>query len=335
MTTTGLYLGKFAPLHKGHQYVIETALDEVDTLFLMMYDEPEVTNIPLATRVEWVRDLYPSVTVIQAWGGPDESGYTEALKNAHEQYVDSLLPDAVTIDKFYSSEPYGHHMSEYLEAEDRRVDEDRETVPISGTKVRNNTYENRNYVSERVYKDLITNVVFLGGPSTGKSTLTKRLADEFDTTYMPEFGRDFWEEHAVNRRLTKEQLVELAEEHLQREDSKLTDADTYLFTDTNALTTATFSQYYHNDIPDELWELTRNTQQRYDVHIVCGTDIPYDNTEDRSGEANRQRLQKHTISLLEHFKIPYYIVTGTVDERIAQVKEILQTTSKWDTKCQY
>lgn len=332
MTITGLYLGKFAPLHKGHQYVIETALDEVDELFLLIYDEPEVTDIPLATRVEWIRDLYPSVTVIQAWGGPDESGYTEALKNAHEQYVNSLLPDDVSIDRFYSSEPYGHHMSEFLGAVDRRVDEERETVPISGTKIRNKTYKNRDYVTERVYRDLITNVVFLGGPSTGKSTLTTRMADEFETTHMPEFGREFWEEHAVDRRLTKNQLVELAEEHLQRETEQLTDADKYLFTDTNAITTAAFSQYYHNEIPASLWDYARNTQQRYDIHIVCDTDIPYDDTEDRSGEANRERLQKHTISLLEHFKIPYYVVNGSVTERVTQVKEILANTSKWRTE---
>jgi HTH-type transcriptional repressor of NAD biosynthesis genes len=332
MTTTGLYLGKFAPLHKGHQYVIKTALDEVDELFLIIYDEPDVTDIPLSTRTKWIRDIYPSVNVIQAWGGPDEDGYTEELKNAHEKYVASLLPEDITIDRFYSSEPYGHHMSEFLDAIDRRVDEDRETVPISGTKIRNNSYENREYVSNRVYRDLITNVVFLGGPSTGKSTLAHQMADELNTNNMPEFGREYWEKNAVDRRLTKDQLVELAEEHLRREDNQLLESDTYLFTDTNALTTATFSQYYHNDIPRSLWNMAKNTRDRYDIHIVCGADIPYDDTEDRSGEANRQRLQNHTISLLEHFGIPYYTVTGNISERISKVKKILQNTSKWNTK---
>lgn len=332
MTTTGLYLGKFAPFHNGHQYVVETALDEVDELYMIIYDEPDVTDIPLATRAEWIRELYPSVTVIQAWGGPDESGYTEELKRAHEQYVDSLVPDDVTIDRYYSSEPYGEHMSNFFDAVDRRVDEDRETVPISGTRIRNNTYENRDYVSDTVYRDLITNVVFLGGPSTGKSTITERMAEEFETEHMPEFGREFWEEHAENRRLTEAQLVELAEEHLERENERLLTADTYLFTDTNALTTATFSQYYHNSIPDRLWDLAEHTHKRYDIHIVCGTDIPYADTEDRSGEANRERLQKHTIALLEHFNIPYYTITGTVEERVEQVKQILATESKWETE---
>lgn len=328
--TTGLYLGKYAPLHKGHQYVLETAIEETDEVYLIIYDEPDVIDIPVTVREKWINDMYPQVNTIQAWNGPEESGYTTAIQNAHEDYIAKLLPDTVDITHFYSSEPYGEHMSEFLNAKDRRVDPEREEVSISGTKIRNNPYKNRTYVADRVYSDMITNVVLLGGPSTGKSTLTKELAREFETEYMPEFGREYWEKHAEGRRLTKEQLLDLALKHLERETNHLLESDEYLFTDTNALTTATFSQYYHNEIPDRLWELAETTQSRYDVHIVCDTDIPYDNTEDRSGEANRQRLQKHTIALLEHFSIPYYVVSGSVDERVAQVKSILNSTNKWN-----
>ena len=46
---TGLTLGKFAPLHKGHQYLIETALAEMDEVVVMIY-ATEVTDIPLNVR---------------------------------------------------------------------------------------------------------------------------------------------------------------------------------------------------------------------------------------------------------------------------------------------
>lgn len=36
MKKTGLTLGKYAPLHQGHQHVIETALQEVDELRLLL-----------------------------------------------------------------------------------------------------------------------------------------------------------------------------------------------------------------------------------------------------------------------------------------------------------
>ena len=33
----GLTLGKFAPFHRGHQLLVETALAEVDELVVMVY----------------------------------------------------------------------------------------------------------------------------------------------------------------------------------------------------------------------------------------------------------------------------------------------------------
>ncbi len=74
MKTLGLTLGKFAPLHKGHQFMIETALQEVDELIVVIY-ETKVTPIPHHVRANWIRRLYPEVRVIEAWDGPD--GYSD------------------------------------------------------------------------------------------------------------------------------------------------------------------------------------------------------------------------------------------------------------------
>jgi len=63
--STGLFLGKLAPLHKGHQYCIETALEKVDELYILIYDCPDVTDVPLLTRANWIRELYPEVTVLE------------------------------------------------------------------------------------------------------------------------------------------------------------------------------------------------------------------------------------------------------------------------------
>jgi nicotinamide riboside kinase len=57
---------------------------------------------------------------------------------------------------------------------------------------------------------------------------------------MPEYGREYWDNNQVNRRLTTGQLVEIARGHIEREDQMLLKANRYLFTDTNALTTKEF-----------------------------------------------------------------------------------------------
>ena len=67
---TGLVLGKFAPLHKGHQLLIETALEENDHVIVLIYHAPDATSVPLPVRSQWIRDLYPTVQLIEAWDGP-------------------------------------------------------------------------------------------------------------------------------------------------------------------------------------------------------------------------------------------------------------------------
>ena len=126
----GLTLGKFAPLHRGHQWLIETGLSEMDEMLVIIYDAPETIPIPLVVRSGWIRALYPTARVIEAWDGPTEVGYTPALMRGHERYViDALGVRGVT--HFYSSDLYGEHMSQALGAIDQRVDENRERFPIS------------------------------------------------------------------------------------------------------------------------------------------------------------------------------------------------------------
>jgi NadR type nicotinamide-nucleotide adenylyltransferase len=318
----GLTLGKFAPLHKGHQLLIETALAEMDELVVIIYDCPATTHIPLPVRANWLRRLYPGVRVLEAWDGPAEMGDTPEIKRRHEQYI--LHDLGITgITHFYSSEFYGAHMSAALGAVDRRVDPARRSAPISGTAIRQDPYAQRGWLHPIVYRDLIANIVLLGAPSTGKTTLAARLAEEYHTVWMPEYGREYWAAHQVDRRLTPDQLVEIAEGHLAREDERLLHANRYLFTDTNALTTYCFACSYHGAAAPRLAALAHQCLSRYDLVLVCDTDIPYAGTWDRSGEANRRVFQKRILADLHMRKLPYVLLSGDLEARVAKVKEVL------------
>ncbi len=322
MPTCGLTLGKYAPLHKGHQFVIETALAEMDHVVVIIYNAPETTRIPLTTRANWLRDLYPTVEIIEAWDGPTEVGDTHEIKRAQEDYIlNRLKIKGVT--HFYSSEFYGDHMSRALGAVNRLVDPARLRVPITATQIRENPYAYRQFLSPRLYRDLIANIVLLGAPSTGKTTLAERLAQEYGTVWMPEYGREYWEQHRVDRRLSLEQLVEIAEGHLEREEALLAQATRYLFTDTNAITTCLFSLYYHGRAAPRLVQLARQSETRYDLVLLCETDIPYDDTWDRSGEMNRETFQQQIVAGLQNRHIPYIAVRGDLETRVRDVKGTL------------
>ncbi|WP_301336134.1 AAA family ATPase [Paenibacillus sp. FJAT-26967] len=321
-------MGKFAPLHKGHQLMIETALRENDEVIVIIYDSPEVTDIPLPVRAGWIRTLYPAVQVIEAWGGPSETGYTREIEASHEDYIIRLL-NGRTITNFYSSERYGEHMSVALGAVNRQVDPQRIRVPVSGTSVRQDPYAERRYVDPVVYRDLIARVVLLGAPSTGKTTLTAHLAARHHTVWMPEYGREYWAEHQIGRRVTKEQLVEIAEGHAAREDEMAADARRFLFVDTDARTTLQFSMDYYGEALPRLHELADAAASRYDLVFVCDTDIPYDDTWDRSGDVKRQLFQKQILADLHMRRIPYILLQGTLQQRTARADAVLAKLHKY------
>ncbi|HEU4321751.1 MAG TPA: AAA family ATPase [Roseiflexaceae bacterium] len=326
--TTGLTLGKYAPLHQGHQLVIETALGEVDELIILIYDSPEVTPVPLPVRAGWLRRLYPRARVIEVWDGPTQVGDTPEIRRAHEDYVIGRLR-LRGITHFYSSEFYGEHMSRALGAVNRLVDPDRRRVPVSATAIRHNPYAARAFIPALVYRDLISNIALLGAPSTGKTTLAERLAAAYSTVWMPEYGREYWEKHQVERRLTPDQLVELAEGHLEREDRLLAQANQYLFTDTTAITTYMFALAYHGAARPRLRQLAQEATARYDLVFVCDTDIPYHDTWDRSGDVNRQIFQKQILADLRMRKLPFFLLRGSVEARMAQVARVLERHYKY------
>lgn len=321
MRTLGLTLGKFAPLHKGHQLMFETALQEVDELIVVIYDT-EVLTIPLHIRANWIRKLYPSIRVIEAWDGPDGYSNDRAHEIREEQYILGLL-QGEHVTHFYSSEFYGEHMSIALGAVDRRVDDDRSIVPISATMIRSNPYENRNFLSDIVYRDLITKVVFVGAMSTGKSTLTEALARRYQTSFASEYGRDYWAEHQVDRRIGLAAFDEIAVGHIEREEKALLEADKYLFVDTNAITTYMFAKDYHNQAPELLTRLALENATRYDLFFLCEDDIPYDDTWDRSGDQKRQVFHKQIIADLKERRIPYITLRGSLEQRMSKVDEVL------------
>jgi NadR type nicotinamide-nucleotide adenylyltransferase len=323
MPTLGLLLGKFAPFHRGHQHLVEHALARVSQLIILIYDSPAETRIPLPVRSAWIRELYPQAEVIEAWNAPSEVGRSESAMRAQEAYVLDLLKGR-KVTHFFSSEFYGEHMSRALAALDCRVDEARAVVPVSGTAVREDWVAQRRFLHPRVRRDLVVRVALLGGPSTGKSTLAEAAAGAMGTLWMPEYGREYWETHQQGRRLEPEQLVEIALEHRRREDALAQEAGRVLFCDTNALTTRLFALDYHGSALPELERLADDCATRYDRTFVCGDEIPFDATWDRSGPGQRGSFQAATLTDLETRGIRYEVLRGSVSERVALLQQALR-----------
>jgi NadR type nicotinamide-nucleotide adenylyltransferase len=323
----GLTLGKFAPFHRGHQMLVETALAEMDELVVMVYDT-DVTDVPLQVRAGWIRELYPEIRIIEAWDGPEGYGDTPEIRSEQETYILKKL-GGLRITHFYCSEFYGDHVSQALKAVDRRVDEARSTVPISGTELRADYFAGREYIDPRVYADLITKVCFMGAPSTGKTTLAQTMAEQHKTVWMPEYGGEYWLAHQVDRRITLDQFEDIAPEHNRREDMLTLESRKYLFCDTSPITTYVFAKDYHGRAGPVLTRLAREAEKRYDLFFLCGLDIPYADTWDRSGDQKRKWFQNQIVGDLAERRVPFFRASGTLEERISQVDKVLKQYRKF------
>lgn len=331
----GLTLGKFAPFHRGHEYLINVAYDrlnpaflEVCPLYVVLYDDEYYNEIPLQTRADWIRKC-PSlkgkdIRVIIGYNSPNDVGNSEEIQRIQENYLLKTLGlEDYGITHFFSSESYGEHIAKAFGCEDVRIDMSRSNVNISGTELRNDTYGNRNFLRPHVYKDLIEVLTFMGGPGSGKSTLIEALAKDLNESFCLEYGREFWEKNNVDRRLSPDQMEEICLGHILREDQAIIQARNVCFIDTNPITTLLFNMYYHGSATPFVNALAEMSISRYSRFIVCDSDFDFIETEDRSGDVNRKLFQKMTLDYLDHKKIKYYLIGGSLENRVRTVKQLL------------
>ena len=149
------------------------------------------------------------------------------------------------------------------------------------------------------------------------------MASVYETQWMPEYGRSYWEKNQINRRLTAEQLLEIAETHLCRENQMVLESNKFLFVDTTALTTYHFSLDYHGYSLPALRKIAEESILQYDYVFLCGEDIPYEDTWDRSGPGKRKNSQRRLIRDLASMKVPYVTLKGDLRSRIATIKRTL------------
>jgi nicotinamide riboside kinase len=146
---------------------------------------------------------------------------------------------------------------------------------------------------------------------------------------MPEYGREYWALHQVDRRLTREQLVDIAVGHREREDKLVVSANGIFLIDTDATTTLQFSRYYHESAHPELIRLADQCSDRYDLVFLCDCDIPYDDTWDRSGAVFRSVMQRRIEADLLTRKRPYHLLQGSIEQRCDSVLSKLASFRKF------
>jgi NadR type nicotinamide-nucleotide adenylyltransferase len=323
----GLVVGKFSPLHKGHEFLIEESLKRCDHLTIISYSNPEFAGCHALARQEWITKLFPGVDChvldpnFFPWREMPKNDASDIEQQEYLAWVLAVLsckPDVI-----FCSEPWGKPCAETLSrllgypVEAEIIDIERARVPISATMIRSDPDRYRNYMSDVVAASFIKKIVFLGGESSGKTTLARILAGVFNTNWVHEYGRQLHEEKGGV--LDEKDLVEIGWAQVAMEKKAALTSNRYLFCDTSPLTTLGYSEWMFGKKLPQLVLLSAITH--YDAVILCAPDIPFEDDGSRRDAAFRAEQDAWYRDKLKEFKGPVFEAKGSLVERIDKVTE--------------
>jgi HTH-type transcriptional repressor of NAD biosynthesis genes len=301
---TGITAGKFYPLHTGHQYMLTEASSQVDKLYILVVQDKNEWPAGVL-RKQWVKELFPQAKVILCSNLPGQENDSVAWA----QYARDLIYAAdnktvASIDKVFGSEDYTRSWAAELGAEAIVVDQSRVAVPISGTRLREDPHRLWKYLTKPAREFYCKRFCIVGGESTGKSTMTRSIADKLDILYTPEVGRwyveaygDSVDDPAIWNTIYSTQLE--IENHLARQSNGM------LVCDTDLMTSAVWHERWTGNSEEghyfimkwmmARWE--RFNELPYYRYVLLDHTVPWIDDGTRTESENRQwftdRLRHH------------------------------------------
>ena len=162
--------------------------------------------------------------------------------------------------------------------------------------------------------EAVRRIALLGGESSGKTTLARALAETLATTWVPEYGRQRWEELRIT--LSVDELVAVARRQIALEEAALAQASHWLVCDTTPLTTLQYCLHDHGQAAEELHELARRPYHRT---VLCLPDFDFVQDGCRRDDSFRAQQHAWTLARLAEQGVVPLQVRGSVHERLAQV----------------
>jgi NadR type nicotinamide-nucleotide adenylyltransferase len=306
-----IVIGKFYPPHKGHRYLIEKAAEYSKEVTVIVCDQTNIKLSPIL-RAKWLEEMVPGIKILIA----PESNLSDDDSRGWAEYTIKLLgfiPDAV-----FTSEDYGDAYAKFLGSTHVLVDRDRVTIPISGTKVRENPQLSWQWLDPPVRAYFTKRVVVLGAESTGTTTMAKALAQNYETPWVPEYGRTYYEGkiHAVGANTWQtNEFVFIAEEQNRLEDELARVSNKLLICDTDSFATTLWHERYMGFMSDEVEK--RMKDRHYDLYLLTDVDIPFVQDGTRDGEYIRKKMhERFKEELVRHHK-PFKILSASHEKRLS------------------
>jgi NadR type nicotinamide-nucleotide adenylyltransferase len=177
-------------------------------------------------------------------------------------------------------------------------------------------------------QDRVRRVVVTGSESTGKSWLAQRLAQRFDTVWVPEFARQYALQKAAP--LDASDVEPIARGQINAEEAVLSRAKDLAILDTDLVSTVLYAEHYYRECPPWVEHFAR--KRLADLYLLCDIDVPWVADPARDRPQARQELHAAFQHRFERLSAHYAIIRGAWEQReaaaVAAVDALLASTSR-------
>lgn len=158
-------------------------------------------------------------------------------------------------------------------------------------------------------------VVIIGPESTGKSTLSEQLASYYNTSWVPEYAREYLLEHGTN--YTFDDLLTIAKGQVALEEHNIEKAKNkkLLFIDTDQYVMKVWAEFVFGKCHP--WILEQITKRKYDLYLLCNIDLPWvhDVLREYPDPGPRSALFNIYRNIMRNQSVPWVEISGNYDER--------------------
>jgi len=167
---------------------------------------------------------------------------------------------------------------------------------------------------------MFNRVAITGPESTGKSTLSKQLAQYFNGILVEEYAREYIDN--LNRPYTPEDILKIAKRQKEIEFQKSTETNKILFADTELIVTKIWSEIKYKECHP--WIIENIEKQDYDLYLLCDIDLVWEADPQREHPHLRQHLFDLYKQELIDRKLNFKIISGKKDERFKNARRFIE-----------